>query len=330
MAAETSSEITKKYEELRNIGNELAALTGRDPKFGKRQAKRESENEETDQVRNTKASRRITMDSNEGRDAKKPRLLYDIPARRNTDEKSDYSPIKEPTVQSTIREPKSRDETIAERKKNQKAEDGKRNQRMFGNLMGTLKQFQKETQRKVPELKQAEKLKEVEERLERTRQEEREKYLSDKKTVEVKMKEKQMEIKKLKQRRAIQAKGETKIAHYRRLQNYIQTETKPRICFLPAQHTIRSMELLKNSARNMEVLIKEREDDMHGELKQLDDVNGDSDDGIPAIKSAVKEEDHISGLSSLVVKVEPKTKESEVSVKEEIGVSKVEPPDSES
>ena len=33
MAAETSSEITKKYEELRNIGNELAVLTGRDPKL---------------------------------------------------------------------------------------------------------------------------------------------------------------------------------------------------------------------------------------------------------------------------------------------------------
>ena len=33
MAAETSTEITKKYEELRNIGSELAALTGRDPKL---------------------------------------------------------------------------------------------------------------------------------------------------------------------------------------------------------------------------------------------------------------------------------------------------------
>ena len=88
--------------------------------------------------------------------------------------------------------------------------------------------------------------------MERTRQEEREKYLSDKKTVEEKMKEKQVEIKKLKQKRAIQAKAEAKISHYKRLQNFIQTETKPRICFLPAKHTIRSMELLKNSARNME------------------------------------------------------------------------------
>ena len=102
---------------------------------------------------------------------------------------------------------------------------------------------------------QAEKLKAVEERLERTRQEEREKYLSDKKTVEEKMKEKQVEIRKLKQKRAIQAKGEAKITHYKRLANYIHTETKPRICFLPAKHTIRSMELLKNSARNMEGML---------------------------------------------------------------------------
>lgn len=66
------------------------------------------------------------MDPSDSKESKRPRLLYDIPARRNTDEKGDFSPIKEPTVQSTIREPKSRDETIAERKKNQKAEDGRR------------------------------------------------------------------------------------------------------------------------------------------------------------------------------------------------------------
>lgn len=96
---------------------------------------------------------------------------------------------------------------------------------------------------------------------------------------------------------------------------------------------------------------------MSEELKQLEETHDDSDDGIPAVRSAVKvisssrsnvksvdddgdidddmdedseEDDHISGLSSLVVKVEPKKKDNEVSGKDENETSRTDLPDSES
>uniref|UniRef100_A0A914XRB9 Pinin/SDK/MemA protein domain-containing protein n=1 Tax=Panagrolaimus superbus TaxID=310955 RepID=A0A914XRB9_9BILA len=307
--ADISSQLNQKYDELRNIGAELATLVGREPKFPRKRAM--TTDEEAPPPARRDNDRRISYETNDRKvsheasdrkvisyepaGSKRSRLIEDEPVRRS--DRHEDPPSRRPTLQSTVRMPtietKSREEVLAERKSQTKA-DGARNRRMFGNLlMGTLKQFQKEE--KAPDVApktqaQHDKLKEVEERLEKSVRQDKEKYLQDKKAVEVKLREKEMEIKRLKQRQAIQAKNESKIVHYKRLQNFIQTETKPPIFFLPARLTLRGMELLKQTSRNMETLIKERQTEMETELRELEELS-DGEIG-PAIRSLVKVVSH--------------------------------------
>uniref|UniRef100_A0A914QWL5 Pinin/SDK/MemA protein domain-containing protein n=1 Tax=Panagrolaimus davidi TaxID=227884 RepID=A0A914QWL5_9BILA len=308
--AEISSQINQKYEELRNIGHELATLVGREPKFPRKRAN--TIDEEAPPARRDTDRRisyepkdiKVSLESNErkvisyeGVERKRSRLIEDEPRRSREDRHDDDSHFRRPTLQSSVRMPtietKSREEVLAERK-SQTGADGARNRRMFGNLLlGTLKQFQKEE--KAPDVApktqaQHDKLKEVEERLEKGVRQDKEKFLQEKKAVEIKLREKEMEIKRLKQRQAIQAKNENKIAHYKRLQNFIQTETKPPIFFLPARLTLRGMELLKQSSRNLDTLIKERQTEMETELRELEELS-DGEIG-PAIRSLVKVVSH--------------------------------------
>ena len=46
--------------------------------------------------------------------------------------------------------------------------------------------------------------------------------------------------------------GEEKEKHFRRLQCFIQTQTKPPLFYLPAKHTLRTLELLKESSKKIE------------------------------------------------------------------------------
>jgi hypothetical protein len=287
--AEISSQLNQKYEELRGIGQELATLVGREPKFPRKRAI--TMDEEAPATRSVN-DRRISYDAKDRGEVKRSRLIEDEPPRRIDRDRRDNQlpPLRRPTMQSSVRMPtietKSREEIIAEQRKSQTGADGARNRRMFGNLlMGTLKQFQQEE--KEPAFKaQHDKLKEVEEKLEKSVRQDKEKYLQEKKAVEIKLREKEMEIKRLKQKQAIKAKNENKIAHYKRLQNFIQTETKPPIFFLPARLTLRGMELLKQSSRNLDTLIKERETEMETELRDLEELS-DGEIG-PAIRSSVK------------------------------------------
>uniref|UniRef100_A0A7E4ZY82 Pinin_SDK_memA domain-containing protein n=1 Tax=Panagrellus redivivus TaxID=6233 RepID=A0A7E4ZY82_PANRE len=297
MSEDLSVTISQKYDELRSIGDELAALTGREPNTKKRAHDSDGPGENGSFFKGNHA--RISIDADaplRNSAVKRPRLIYDDPpARRNSRRESRRSDSGDedegssrPTVASSVRMPietKSRDEIIAEQKKKQREEDGKRNRRMFGNLLGTLKQFQQET--KAPAIKtQVEKLREVEEKLEQTHRQDKEDFLAKKKEAQMKYREKEVEIQRLKQRRAIQAKCTSKVNHYKRLQNFIQTDSKPAIFFLPARHTLRTMELLKSSARNIDVLIKEREEEAEAAMRELDDLS-DGEIG-PAVRSAVK------------------------------------------
>ena len=187
-----------------------------------------------------RVDRRISYDNND-RGPKRSRLIEDEVVRRNDRREDNFPPIRRPTVQSAVRMPietKSRDQTIAERERSQRGEDGARqlfcfifsndyrdffrNRRMFGNLLlGTLKQFKQE--QKAPAVQaqvnlvlllrmyfiiifQTEKLKEVDEKLQKAEREAKEKFIQEKKSVEMKLREKEMEIKRLKQKGAIQAK----------------------------------------------------------------------------------------------------------------------------
>jgi hypothetical protein len=73
--------------------------------------------------------------------------------------------------------------------------------------------------------------------------------------------------------------------HFRRLACFIQTQTKPPLFFLPAKHTLRTLELLKDSSKKIEsncicsypsinwpglALIEMRREEMDRELKRMD------------------------------------------------------------
>lgn len=52
--------------------------------------------------------------------------------------------------------------------------------------------------------------------------------------------------------------GEEKEKHFRRLQCFIQTQTKPPLFYLPAKHTLRTLELLKESSKKIEGMLHSR------------------------------------------------------------------------
>uniref|UniRef100_A0A915DPD8 Pinin/SDK/MemA protein domain-containing protein n=1 Tax=Ditylenchus dipsaci TaxID=166011 RepID=A0A915DPD8_9BILA len=215
---------------------------------------------------------------------------------------SSYQPPLKRTLQSSVVMPtietKSRDATITEMKKSEKTGDAVRNRRMFSNLLvGTLRQFQKEedsTKNKTQT--QFEKQREVERRLERTDKENKNKIYKEKEELINRRREKEQQILLLKRKKAIIQYAEEKQKHLRRLQHFIQTQTKPPLFFLPAKHTLRTLELLKDSAKKVENLIELRQQEMEKELRR-------------DVEDSEEEEDRAVGLKSAIVPV-TKTKDS--------------------
>lgn len=215
--------------------------------------------------------------------------------RKRTYNDYDNEPPLKKTLQSSVVMPtiesKSREATITELKKNTTKDDTTRNRRMFSNLLvGTLRQFQKEENSGGNRVQsQIEKQREIERRLEMTEKEEKNKMLREKEALLSQRREKEQEILKLKRKKAIMLYAEEKEKHLRRLQCFIQTQTKPPLFFLPAKHTLRTLELLKESAKKVDMLIELRRNEMARELHQDSDVDSDSDDNIKpgALRSAV-------------------------------------------
>ncbi|VDO36156.1 unnamed protein product [Brugia timori] len=200
------------------------------------------------------------------------------------------------TVQSSVVMPaietKSRKAAISELKGAEKKEVNVRNRRMFSNLLlGTLQRFQME-EKKISNVEkvQAEKQKEVERRLRESEEEERERLAREKAALLVKRREKERLIKSLQRRKAIIQYAEQKQEHYRKLQNFIQTQAKPPVFYLPAKHTLRTLELLKVSSKKIDELIDHRRQQMEADLKIPEDkqVDEGESDGEHSETSAAK------------------------------------------
>ncbi|KFD53078.1 hypothetical protein M514_05992 [Trichuris suis] len=143
-----------------------------------------------------------------------------------------------------------------------------RNRRFFGMMMNTLRTFDSNGPEGF-EI-QAKKMKEVGARLEAEREEERKRVAEEKQKIIEQRRQQRLEIRRLQRKRGIVMVHEAEICHMKRLQSFIVTVAQPQICYLPAKHTIRTMELHKKSQRVLEESIAKVREDMNAQLREID------------------------------------------------------------
>ncbi|CAK5062383.1 unnamed protein product [Meloidogyne enterolobii] len=287
MAVDVNSALNRAYEELRNIDLDLSTLSGVQDRFSTR---KRSAND-SGNVTNTSNDRRILDGGRRiivGPEGSAKRSRHDDDPwneqhQHNRYPQRDYSPpslrpqrtlssvIMSSTSGASTIETKSRTAVITEKKKSETKEDAVRNRRLFSNLLvGTLRQFQKEEKTVgVKGQAQLEKQREVERRLEENEKENRERLLRERDSLMEKRRDKEMQIQALRRQKAIEQSAEEKTKHFQRLACFIQTQTKPPLFFLPSKHTLRTLELLKDSSKKIETLIELRREEMDRELKRL-------------------------------------------------------------
>ncbi|CAJ0577189.1 unnamed protein product, partial [Mesorhabditis spiculigera] len=188
-------------------------------------------------------------------------------------DEDDYDERPKRTLFSTVSLPaietKSREEKLKEIDSKTQQDVKQRNKRMFANLlMGTLQKFQRD-EKKVRNVEkvQADKQRAVETKLEEEKKGQIEKVRAEREGLMAKRREEEREIRSLTRRKALIQYSEQKIQHYKQLQNFIGTTTKPTIFYVPAKHTLRSLELQKQSAETIDALISIRQEALRNELK---------------------------------------------------------------
>ncbi|KHN88626.1 Pinin [Toxocara canis] len=304
---ELSANISRAFDELRNIDDSILALSGRGERLGgiRRRISDSGSRNDTFYAADRRDVRTVSVGGVGS--SNKRRLvisaendLYEGTAeKRARGEEGDEETRR--TVQSSIVMPaietKSREAAISELKESEKKETSIRNRRMFSNLLlGTLQRFQKD-EKKISSVEkvQAEKQKEVERRLRATEVEEKERLAKERLDLFEKRREKERLIKSLQRKKAIIQYAEQKQEHYRKLQNFIQTHAKPPLFYLPAKHTLITLELLKTSAKKIDELIERRRQQMESELKSPEErardgdaANSDTETAEPSLKSSAK------------------------------------------
>lgn len=278
--------LNKAMGELREINDNIAALSGR----SNEKSNRKSFTSENDGQSEQSRKRVLVQAPEDGSGGKRRVIVYDEAEPREKKSREDHRrfiPIEGPapsiprrSIQSSVVLPietKSREETITKLKQSEKKEDNVRNRRLFGNLlMGTLDKFKKESKTVAPTANvQVKKQREVERRLELNRREEQEKINNQKHELFAKRREKEAEVNKLRRQTGIKNNLEEKETHFKRLEQFIQTQTKPPIFYIPAKHTLRTLELQKESAKNMEFLIKKCRERAERDLKEIEDDEQD-------------------------------------------------------
>jgi len=338
MGTETiSSELNKAYEDLRGIDTSISTLSGRATRsadrgrggigrggrgIGSRLGPMPVfENRRDDFVGNGNGEgfglkRRVfSTDGDERGAGPMKRMRVSMPNPIAMDEFDDVGGDPDPppprrTLQSSVVMPvietKSRQAAIEEAKTVEKKEQSVRNRRLFNNLLvGTLQKFRKE-EKKVSSVEkvQADKQKEIEERLESKKREEKEKMERERNDLLEQRNKKEREIRLLQRKKAIVHYAEAKQAHYARLRNFIQTEARPPLFYLPGKHTFRTIELLKNSEKRIDNLITARKEQMDRDLAMVgtstQSINpmedGDEEEGNgPAAIKTTEERERDSG-----------------------------------
>ncbi|VDK86264.1 unnamed protein product [Litomosoides sigmodontis] len=284
-----SADISKAYDDLRTIEESIISLSGKE-RFGTgRRRIQDSSGRPNNYPYERRDTRTVSVDSS-GPNKRRLVISAENDLYEGSDKRARYDDKEDEAVRRTVQssvvmpaiETKSRKAAISELKGAEKKEVNVRNRRMFSNLLlGTLQRFQME-EKKISSVEkvQAEKQKEVERRLRESEEEERERLAREKAALLGKRREKERLIKSLQRRKAIIQYAEQKQEHYRKLQNFIQTQAKPPVFYLPAKHTLRTLELLKVSSKKIDELIEHRRQQMEADLKTPEDKQvdeGDSD-----------------------------------------------------
>ncbi|CAJ0947767.1 unnamed protein product, partial [Mesorhabditis belari] len=252
--SDISKEIERRQGRLRVIDNSLAQYGNRSG-FGSQLGQKRRNTEEGLPPRRLNAGRNDSSGGFQRRrtiEAKRGRF-EDVEDDDFTDEEDyDERPkrsllLKAIPVSLPAIETKSREEKLKELDSKTQKDVKQRNKRMFANLlMGTLQRFQKD-EKKVQNVERVQ----AEKQLEKSRVERAD--------LLAKRRDKEREIRALTRRKALIQYSEQKINHYKQLQHFIGTQTKPTIFYLPNKHTLRSLELQKQSSETIDALIKLRQ-----------------------------------------------------------------------
>ncbi|MCP9262605.1 Pinin [Dirofilaria immitis] len=282
-----TADISKAYDDLRTIEESIISLSGKE-RFGTgRRRILDSGSRPNNYGYERRDARTVSLDSS-GPNKRRLVISAENDLYEGSDKRARYDDREDEAVRRTVQssvvmptiETKSRKAAISELKGAEK----RKNRRMFSNLLlGTLQRFQMD-EKKISSVEkvQAEKQKEVERRLRESEEEERERLAREKAALLGKRREKERLIKSLQRRKAIIQYAEQKQEHYRKLQNFIQTKAKPPVFYLPAKHTLRTLELLKVSSKKIDALIEHRRQQMEADLKtpenkQIDEGESDAE-----------------------------------------------------
>ncbi|CAJ0946343.1 unnamed protein product, partial [Mesorhabditis belari] len=271
--SDISKEIERRQGRLREIDNSLAQYGNR-PGFGNQLGQKRRNTEEGLPPRRLSErndssggfQRRRTIEAKRGR-------FEDVEDDDFTDEEEDYDERPKRSLLSTVSLPaietKSREEKLKELDSKTQKDVKQRNKRMFANLlMGTLQRFQKD-EKKIQNVErvQAEKQRAVDQKLEEEKTAQIEKSRVERADLLSKRRDEEREIRALTRRKALIQYSEQKINHYKQLQHFIGTQTKPTIFYLPNKHTLRSLELQKQSSETIDALIKLRQEQLATDLE---------------------------------------------------------------
>ncbi|KRZ72140.1 hypothetical protein T10_7599 [Trichinella papuae] len=170
-------------------------------------------------------------------------------------------------VNSIVKKEQSRLKYIKERQKNKDEALKARDRRMFNRFLNTLKTF--DTEQKNNTKIQEEKQREVDAKLEEQNKVEHEKLRAEKQQLFEKRRQHEAEIRRLKYEKILLSQMNHKITQLKIVQKYIQTTNSPCLLYLPAKHTIRTLELQKKTKRKFDEMIKKEEDQLKEKLKSL-------------------------------------------------------------
>ncbi|KAF8386833.1 pnn-1 [Pristionchus pacificus] len=284
-------EIEEAQEKLRSIDGNISALNGRLPGALKR---RNPSDIGHDDGKFDNYQRRSM-------DGRRRESLDNLPVKRTRDDFGDDFEVPKKSLASQVVMPaietKSRDAAITEMRDKEVKEVKQRNRRLFGSLLvGTLQRFQKDTKKiAIAEKAQAEKVAEVEKRLEDEKRGDKEKERQERVALLNERRDQEKKLKELTRRKALIQYAEEKTNHYKRLQNFIGTRTTPTIFFLPAKHTLQSLELLKNSASTLETLIVARNAELERDLAS-GEKERDEEEEVKGVKSMVRRRGDDDGM----------------------------------
>uniref|UniRef100_A0A915J4P6 Pinin/SDK/MemA protein domain-containing protein n=1 Tax=Romanomermis culicivorax TaxID=13658 RepID=A0A915J4P6_ROMCU len=290
LSAKLDEDLIKARESLRSIEEGIRSLNGR-PEFNNNFSNNYNNNQMMSSTRyrqstNLPIKRRLGSSNfnNVGDDYFQN--SFDLPPAAKQkfvdDSFSDFKPSIASSVNVTVKEVKSRERAIAELKETEKTDNRTRNRRMFGLLLGTLEKFKKEEDGKQHFRDQERRQKEIDQKLEDAKRKDQMDLRREREKLIEKKRKQQQELRLLQRKKAVISATENQIQLLHRFQNFIQTQTKPPIFFMPAKHTIRTIELQKKSQKRLEEMIKRKKEELEQELKSIDsnlrNESGDEND----------------------------------------------------